>query len=338
MTHFEVPLADSFRFVIELPKKVSVSGRVLSRDDFFEFLWAKYGSVGLVGIHEGTVLAEQAAPQGKETESWTLDSAEAPRERDWIGDQNQLRVEIYCESEVAAQKIHGELLAENVFPVLAIEKVEDQDWDAEWKASFQGSEVEPFWRILPPWVDEAASPGRAADGKVLIRLNPGAGFGTGTHETTQLCLEVFGRWSKLQTQGKLKGLRVLDFGSGSGILSFGAALLGAQVLSIEIDPLAIENGVENAVRNGISDQIVFADLLPPQPDRSDRFDLIFANILKPVLLRFRDELLSRLKPGGILILSGLVENDVAEVSKAYASAGPLQVFQKNEWRAISTRF
>lgn len=327
-------MADSFRFAIELPRKLNVSGRALSRDDFFEFLWAKYGSIGLVGIHEGTVLTEVAAPQGKETESWTLDSGEAPRERDWIGDQENLHVEIYCESEVSAQKIHAALSEETGLELGSVEHVEEQDWDAEWKASFQGSVVDPFWKILPPWVEEAAAPGLGSDGKVLIRLNPGAGFGTGTHETTQLCLEVFGRWSKTQKKEKLNGLRVLDFGSGSGILAFGAALMGAKVLAVEIDPLAIDNGVENAERNQISDRVQFLQNLPAV----ESYDLIFANILKPVLLQFRDELVRRLKPGGMLILSGLVENDVADVLKAYASVGSLKTFSKNEWRAISTGF
>lgn len=325
-------MSESFRFAIEVEKRVKAFGQAYDREAFFEQLWNRFGELGLAGVHEGTVLTEQAAPLGLETESWTIDSGEAPRERDWIGDQKTLWVEVYCESLPSAQRIQSALKENQGILIHEIEKVEDQDWDAQWKASFQGSIVEPFWEVLPPWVAEDLKPGRQADGTVVIRLNPGAGFGTGTHETTQLCLEVFGRWFLDSQKKDLNDFRILDFGSGSGILAFAAGLLGAKVSAIEIDPLAIDNGNENAEKNGLSNRILFKEKLE---DGDRGFDLVFANILRPVLLQFQHELISRLKPGGILILSGLVENDVSQIVAAYGKVGPLKVFSKNEWRAVS---
>src|SRR6185437_14290065 len=157
---------------------------------------------------------------------------------------------------------------------------EEQDWDARWKESFPGVEVPPFWHILPPWVDAPAERG----GVRVIRLNPGAGFGTGTHETTQLCLRALAERGSTRVRGR----RVLDFGSGSGILSIGAALLGAQVDAVEIDPLALENSLENARLSHVENSIAFHEGLPDVPPGG--YPVVLANILRPVLLEHCQEL------------------------------------------------
>lgn len=214
-----------------------------------------------------------------------------------------------------------------------------EDWDAQWKASFLGNtngvKVPPFWRILPPWVtaEEAA----LAPGEVVLRINPGAGFGTGTHETTQLCLEAIGRRALLggKSAGGLGGARVLDFGSGSGILSIGAALAGGKVSGVEIDPLAIDNAVENARLNGVEASIEYSRTLTAA---RGIYPVVIANILKPVLLEFAPELARRLDPAaGTLILSGLIEKDVDEVADAYSRLlGGQRPSKKElgEWRAL----
>jgi ribosomal protein L11 methyltransferase len=166
-------------------------------------------------------------------------------------------------------------------------------------------------------------------------VNPGAGFGTGTHETTQLCLERIG---ELSLQQSLGGISALDFGSGSGILSIGLALLGARVDSVEIDSLAVENARENFELNQVSDQIrCYSDLSAVDQVGAGKYKLIVANILRPVLMEFAKSLVDRLQPGGILVLSGLIEEDVAPVQKRYLEllAGyQAVVSSKNEWRAV----
>lgn len=305
--------------------------RKISREDFYEWLWTWLDRAkGFLGAHEGTLLSEAAAEQGLETESWTVDSAEAPRERDWVGGQKELEAELYFTSRKAAESASRRLESVSDVRMIAIEEQPERDWDAEWKASFLGSarglKVPPFWRIIPYWVsDEQAG---IVEGERVIRINPGAGFGTGTHETTQLCLQALAGW---------KGAgQALDFGSGSGILSIGLARLGCEVDSIEIDPLAIDNARENAKINGVGGRIRFDRDLS---SAKGPYGLIVANILRPVLLEFADALVSRLSPdpGSTLVLSGLIERDVTEVVTRYdALMGRAAIrHQLGEWRALA---
>jgi ribosomal protein L11 methyltransferase len=197
-----------------------------------------------------------------------------------------------------------------------------------------GFAIPPFWRVLPPWSK------RASKEEKILRINPGAGFGTGTHETTQLCLALIGEISRSRA---LTERHVLDFGSGSGILSIAAGLLGARVDGVEIDPLAVDNALENAELNGVTARVKFAHTLE---HARPHYDLVIANILRPVLIEFSSELVGRMAPGASLVLSGLIERDVEEVEtrfsellKARASAtGQNLKFVKRElgeWRALS---
>jgi ribosomal protein L11 methyltransferase len=163
-----------------------------------------------------------------------------------------------------------------------------------------GIDIPPFWKIVP-----ASRPGE--DEGVRIVIHPGRGFGNGTHETTQLCLQAI---AALSPRGHT-GWRMLDFGSGSGILSIGAAKLGATVAGIEIDELAIEHAEACSRLNGVTDRVRYARTLA---DARGPFDMIVANILRPVLLEHAGELTDRLDPEGTLVLSGLVSTDVPEVS------------------------
>ena len=126
----------------------------------------------------------------------------------------------------------------------------------------------------------------------------------------------------------------LDFGSGSGILSIGMACLGLRVDAVEVDPLAIDNAKENSQLNGVQDKMCFLSGLQ---DSSRKYSVIVANILKPVLLEFAHELVQRLAPQGVLILSGLIEKDVATVGSRYSQLLGLpvsRVDQQGEWRAL----
>lgn len=313
------------------------------RDGVYESLWARFGGEGgLVGVHEGTVLSEDASRVGFETESWTVDAGEAPRERDWLARQDISSSELYFASRARAEAAGLEITAGagpqgtwRGLTVIGIQEQVSQDWDAEWKASFlssvQGVRIPPFWRILPFWIrpeDEAGESG-FNPGERAVRINPGAGFGTGTHETTQLCLRAI---AEAHQRVSLQGQSVLDFGSGSGILSIGAALLGAEVEGVEIDELANDNAVENACHNGVEERVTFATELPEPRE----YPLVIANILKPVLLQFAPELTARLAPGGTLILSGLIQKDVADISRTYSAliGSEPQARELNEWRSL----
>jgi ribosomal protein L11 methyltransferase len=302
-------------------------------DRFFTWAWSE--ARGLVGVHEGTVLSEEARDLGFETESWVVDSAQAPEKRDWVGSLKAGSVELYFEHRGLAERAKAAMIER--FPGLSVTEVEElkpRDWDAEWKASYQGVDLAPHWRILPPWKKDEAPEARK-QGRHVMLLTPGAGFGTGTHETTQLCLEAIG--SLASKMGSLRELRVLDFGSGSGVLAIGAALLGAQVDAVEIDPLAVDNARQNAEMNEVAGAVRFSNELR---EAKATYFLVVANILKPVLLQFADQLVDRLSPGHFcLVLSGLVEADVSPVRERFEAClgsrdREFKLLSRGEWRAL----
>jgi ribosomal protein L11 methyltransferase len=307
----------------------------LSREEFFGWLWGAFGERGLVGVHEGTCLAgdSEVAPE------WTLDVAQAPSSRDWVAEQSILeQVQLYFTSQAEAE-VAIQLLKE--WPSLGIQGIHeqlDQDWDADWKASFlnagEGVVVPPYWRILPPW-------SRPSDlQEKPLWINPGAGFGTGTHETTQLCLQALSEVAPRFPKAPF----ALDFGSGSGILAIALARLGYSVQAVEVDTMAIENAQENAALNQVESRIQFHTALPVEPPSG--YSILVANILKPTLLEFAPQLIERVAPDGVLLLSGLLESDVSEVVEAYLRVAstssrtdlrPLvctQVAPLGEWRLV----
>lgn len=319
----------TFRLQVKLSRKLVVS-EALDREEFYAWCWSSLASEELLGIHEGTLLSADAAEQGFETDSWTVDAGEAPKERDWISNQELITAEFYFPSLEMAKKAAEKLQSVEGLEIGRIEEQKPEDWDAQWKASFLSSpggvEVSPIWRVLPPWVSDP----QLRPDEVILRINPGAGFGTGTHETTQLCLGAIAEYALAHS---IRNHRVLDFGSGSGILAVGAALLGARVDGVEIDALAIDNAIENATLNHVDKQISYAQELT-----SDHapYRMIIANILKPVLLEFAEALVSRLDSSGVVILSGLIEKDVEEVSSRYGALMGFAPEQRamGEWRCL----
>lgn len=330
----------TYKLGVLIPQRVSIPGQVgksMDRQGFYDWVWNRFSQSSLLGVHEGTVLSEQAAEEGQETEFWTIDAGEAPKDRDWVEKQEEIKADLYFAEESQAA-VAARLLRQ--IPEIAVGKVEEQepqDWDAEWKASFlksgKGLEIAPFWKVVPPWLELKESQDKNAEGhrQRSLKINPGAGFGTGTHETTQLCLEAMGRVS---LQHPLEGKRALDFGSGSGILSIGLALLGMTVDGVEVDSLAIDNATENVQLNQVESRVSFSQSLPvdPQP-----YDIVVANILRPILLEFSEQLIKCLKPGGVLILSGLVERDVQLIYNEYSRYlkwSEARVMERGEWRAL----
>ncbi len=165
-----------------------------------------------------------------------------------------------------------------------------------------------------------------------ILIEPGAGFGDGTHETTQVCLQALAALAP-----RTGPWRMLDFGSGSGILAIAAARRGAVVVAVEIDPLAAAHGERYATANGVSERIrTLRTLEQTRPP----FDFVVANILRAVLLDFAGALVECMAPGAGLVLSGLVSTDVPEVSVRYASrlgGERPEVYERGEWRALVWR-
>jgi ribosomal protein L11 methyltransferase len=334
----------TWRLRLQVPHRVwSRDGTTQDRDDWFASLWSLWGGseAGLVGIHEGTLLTEQAFEMGLETESWTVDAGEAPRDRDWLAASAQSESTLFFGTEAAARQALVHLQTRHVLEILECVEQPDEDWDAQWKASFRGVDVHPFWRIRPPWV----SVDSGGSGIPLL-LNPGAGFGTGTHETTQLCLKLLADFAprvsgRSEPMEALAGCRVLDFGSGSGVLSIAAARLGArETVGIEIDPLAIDNAQENARLNGVEGRIRFVHEFADFPEVQGGCELVLANILRPVLVQFSREIVGALRERGAraLILSGLIAADVEPILATFGRerglGEPAHVLALGDWRGI----
>lgn len=188
-----------------------------------------------------------------------------------------------------------------------VNKLVDQDWERVWLSSFKPIQVGRELWVCPSWCEPTEPQARN------IILDPGLAFGTGTHATTQLCLDWLSREN-------LDGQRVLDYGSGSGILAIAAIMSGADHAdAVDIDPLAVEACKENAHRNGVASQM--GCYLPNEVSETKpaRYGLVIANILAEVIIELRDTLLLHLKPDGRLLLTGILATQADKVVHAFGN-------------------
>jgi len=205
--------------------------------------------------------------------------------------------------------------------VLGVQAVPDQDWVRLTQSQFAPVEITPDFWIVPTWHEP---PEQA---RVVIRLDPGLAFGTGTHPTTRMCL----RWiaKNAQTPGSLS--RVLDYGCGSGILAIGAAKFGApEVDAVDIDTDAVESSVLNAEANHVSLRAGLPDIA------SGVYQTVLANILATPLKVLAPLLWSRVAPKGTLVLAGILERQVEELKEAYAPYAALQVADAEDGWVLMT--
>jgi ribosomal protein L11 methyltransferase len=203
--------------------------------------------------------------------------------------------------------------------------VEGDAWRDAWKAYFEPTRVGPKLVVKPSF-----KPYTAAPGDVVLTLDPGGAFGTGTHETTRLLLEGLQRYVQ-------PGMQVLDVGCGSGILAIACLLLGAgSAMGHDIDEEAVRVSGENAQANGVGERLtLFHGPLAAVP--AGQFPLVLANIESRVLVPLADELCARVAPGGVLILGGVLAPERERVLAAYAALAPIAVHAQGEWIALELR-
>ena len=197
-----------------------------------------------------------------------------------------------------------ETLGEDV--TIRISSLADEHWASAWLAQHPPLH---FGRRL--WIAPHEAPVDVDDDAVVVRLDPGLAFGTGTHPTTALCLE----WL---AQADVAGRHVLDYGCGSGILAVAAARLGAaSVTAVDIDDQAVRATRENAQRNGVGERI---ETPPLDGIGARRFDIVLANILAKPLIALAPTLAGHAAADAPLVLSGLLTRQIGEVRQAYESA------------------
>ncbi len=190
--------------------------------------------------------------------------------------------------------------------------VHEADWADAWKAYFPVLRVGRRLVIRPTWRRHRAQPG-----DVVLALDPGMAFGTGLHPTTRLCLAGV---ESLADRGRLDGGRVLDVGCGSGILALAALRLGAaRAVGVDTDPIAIEATHANAARNHLARRVRARAGTLPTGD--EPFDVVLANLIAGVLMPLAPALRDELRPGGVLLASGIFVDREREVGAAFEAAG-----------------
>ena len=202
----------------------------------------------------------------------------------------------------------------------------EQDWGENWKRFFKPVRVTPRFVVKPPWARV-----RLKRGQISIDITPGMAFGTGTHATTLLSIRA------LEENLQRKGLSVLDVGTGSGILSIIAAKLGAkEVWGIDIDGVAVQNARENIEKNRV--WAVVKTRKGSIGDLDKKFDVVVANIDLKSLRRIRKPLLNHLKKRGLLILSGILEQEKERIRLHYLETKLvrwIKTTQEGEWVCLT---
>lgn len=208
---------------------------------------------------------------------------------------------------------------------LTHKSVHEQDWAENWKKYYKPFRAGEWLVIKPSW-----EPYEEKEGDLVLELDPGMAFGTGTHETTFMCMEQLEKYVK-------PGCRAIDVGCGSGILGLAAAKLGASdVLAIDLDELAVKVAAENTQKNGLTDKVrvVHGDLLK---QRDEKADVIVANIIADVICALCGPVKSHLLDGGVFICSGIIREREDDVQKALAQAGytVCNRLAKGEWVCLA---
>ena len=205
--------------------------------------------------------------------------------------------------------------------------VRDEDWAEVWKKFYKPFKAGRSLVVKPTWEHYDPQPGDR-----IIEIDPGMAFGSGTHETTSMCLELL-------EDAMHGGESVIDVGTGSGILAIGAAMLGAKdVLAIDIDPVAVRVAKENIEHNHLSDRVraVEGNLLASSDGVCD---LCVANIIADVICMFAQPLVDHIVPGGLFICSGIIKEREQDVVNALTAADYtiLETKRKGEWVAMLSR-
>lgn len=240
-------------------------------------------------------------------------------------------IKIFCEenTDINIQIIENslkELKTNNIIAFFKVdtELLEDKNWNEEWEKSREVIRISERIVIKPTFKNYALK-----ENEIVLTIDPKMSFGTGEHQTTKLILRLLESYVK-------PGIKVLDVGSGTGILAIASIKLGAsRTVAVDFDEVCLENCNENCALNQVGDSVQILTGEIDDVEEND-FELILANIQKNVLLEIAEAIKSRLKKNGVVILSGLLGSDQDEIEKKYHSLGfnTLQVEKLDEWIAM----
>jgi ribosomal protein L11 methyltransferase len=205
-------------------------------------------------------------------------------------------------------------------------KIQDKIWEEECQKDFPSMQFGKNLWVCPSWESKHSIPSDA----IVINMDPGLAFGTGTHQTTSLCLDFI-------DENPPKSLDVIDFGCGTGILAIAAAKLGAKrVLAIDNDPQAVTASLENVKNNNCQD--IVKTFHTAETFKYKHCDLLMANILANLLIELESFFAEIVKPNGTILLSGILEEQVEKVLDCYSkNFNNIKIANKNEWFRISAK-
>lgn len=266
------------------------------------------------------------APEGVAIDAGTGDQPEA-----WV----TVKAYLAFDDEIAVRRRkveEGLGHLSHIWPVIPepdFQVIEDEDWTRGWKQTIPVLHLGARLVIKPTWRDYTPQAG-----ETVLELDPGIAFGTGLHPTTRLCIAILE-----ETLDERGPLSLLDLGTGTGILALAAAKLGAApIFAVDTDPHAVTAAHRNARANGVANQIEIRH--GSLAGVAGAYDLVLANILTPVIIAMAEAgLADRLKPGGLLVASGVLVEQANDVAKALQAAGlsVTEVRQDEAWVAVVAR-
>ena len=218
---------------------------------------------------------------------------------------------------------------------ITVDETEDIDWINNWKQYFHQFYIDDIL-VIPSWEDVKPED----DGRMVLHIDPGTAFGTGMHETTQLCIRQLRKFITPETE-------LLDVGTGSGILGILSLMFGAKhVVGTDLDPCAVPAVEDNCANNGIRPEqftMMIGNIITEKEVQDEvgyeKYDIVVANILADVLVPLTPVILHQLKPGGIYITSGIIDDKEQTVMEAVKAAGMevLEVTYQGEWVSVTAR-
>ena len=218
---------------------------------------------------------------------------------------------------------------------IAVDETEDIDWINNWKQYFHQFYIDDLL-VIPSWEDVKPED----EGKMVLHIDPGTAFGTGMHETTQLCIRQLKKFITPETE-------LLDGGTGSGILAILSLMYGAKhAVGTDLDPCAVEAVADNMKNNGIAEEqfsMMIGNIITDKAVQDEvgyeKYDIVAANILADVLVPLTPVIVNQLKKGGIYITSGIIDDKETVVTEAVKAAGleVLEVTYQGEWVSVTAR-
>ena len=288
-------------------------------------------------VEEASAIAQMAVPYGIYVEDYSDLMEEAPKiaHIDLIDEELMAKnrdiaiIHIYIspkENPAEALSFLRERLDDQKIPhTLRTDAIKEEDWAFGWKKYYHPIRIGEHIVVCPSWESCSLEPG-----DVMLRLDPGMAFGTGTHETTRLCLQMLEKFVK-------PGMDILDVGCGSGILSICGILLGGKsAVGVDIDQTAVKVADENAEMNHVQDKTVY--LCGDLTDKvSGKYQIVCANIVADVVIRLIPDVGSFMDDGAVLLVSGIIEPRREEVVEALAQHGYQVIDSREEkgWCAMA---